>query len=203
MYLIVGLGNPGAEYQRTRHNIGFMFLDYLAERHQLTFATSKWKAEVVKGRMFGETVVLVKPQTFMNLSGTAVAAVVGFYRIPVENVLVVHDELDLELGRVKMVVDRGPGGHNGVRSLIEHLGGKNFVRLRVGIGRPPGQAGAASYVLSRFTADELAALEQDFRQLEEGVEAFLLKGAAAAMNLVNRTEGGAEPGPWPARRPGC
>ena len=185
MHLIVGLGNPGDEYKSTRHNIGFLCLDFLAQKHALHFSASKWNADVVKGRMWGESCILLKPLTYMNRSGLAVVQASQYYRISQENIIVFHDDLDLPLGRMKMVFDRGAGGHNGVRSMIEQLGSKRFARIRIGIGRPVVAQGASSYVLSRFDNDELAVLHEKFNFLEEGLQCFIKKGPHEAMNMIN------------------
>lgn len=192
MYLLVGLGNPGDKYRATRHNVGFLFLDYFAQKHAVAFSGSKWQADVAKVRLWGESIVLAKPLTYMNLSGTAVAKIIAYHRIRLERIIVVHDEIDLPLGRVKMVAGRGAGGHNGVRSIMEHAGGREFVRLRVGIGRPKTQQDSASYVLSKLPSPEMDILEREFPLLEEGVRLFVEKGITAAMNQINsiRAENG-------------
>ncbi|MFZ5775808.1 MAG: aminoacyl-tRNA hydrolase [Thermodesulfobacteriota bacterium] len=183
--MVVGLGNPGREYEATRHNIGFMAVDYLASRHGLVFKESKWQAELVKARVWGEDLLLVKPQTYMNRSGLAARAIAGFYRLENSHIIVIHDELDLPLGRVKVMTNRGAGGHNGIRSLIEHLGGKDFVRLRVGIGRPPAGWETANFVLSRFAAEEDGAVVEGLTRIEEAVRLIVEEGVAAAANRVN------------------
>ena len=185
MFLIVGLGNPGDKYVKTRHNVGFLFLDYLAQRNGIQLGKSKWKAEVVKTKLYGENVVLVKPLTFMNASGTAVAQLKSYYKAPLQNIIVIHDDLDLDFGRLKIVEGRGAGGHNGVRSLIENLGGKEFVRIRVGIGRSEFDQESSSFVLSRFTNDEIQSLESLFSEIEKGLKVYFDKGIIEAMNLIN------------------
>jgi len=186
VYLIAGLGNPGDKYRQTRHNIGFIFVDYLAERFNLSFSDSKWQASVSQGRVFGEKVIFVKPTTFMNLSGAAVGQVASYYKIPLEKILIVHDELDLSPGRVKMNSKRGAGGHNGIASIISHLSSKDFLRLRIGVGRPPGKNIEVSrFVLGRFSAEERQSVEAIFADLERGVALFMEKDAAAAMNYLN------------------
>jgi len=185
VYVIVGLGNPGKDYALTRHNIGFIFVDYLAAEHGLTFKGSKWQAETVKGQLWGQSVLLVKPQTYMNKSGLAVGQIANFYQVPNENIIVVHDDLDLELGRTKIVVNRGAGGHNGIRSLIEHLGGNDFVRFRFGIGRPQTAEAVSNYVLSRFSSPEQQVLAESLANLEQGVALLVSQGVMVAMNKVN------------------
>ena len=186
MYLIVGLGNPGKDYAATRHNVGFIFLDYLAQKYSLSFKGTKWQADAVKGQLWGGCpVLLVKPQTFMNRSGLAVSAVVAFHQVAVSKVIVVHDELDLPVGRIKIVTNRGAGGHNGIRSLIECLGSKEFVRVRVGIGRPATAEGVSGFVLSRFSASELDLLLQQLETIEQGVRLIVEQGISVAMNQMN------------------
>jgi PTH1 family peptidyl-tRNA hydrolase len=185
VFLLVGLGNPGGEYAMTRHNIGFLFLDYLAGRHGLALKSSKWQADTAKGALWGRPVVLCKPMTFMNRSGSAVGQVVRFYGMEPDRVVVIHDDLDLPFGRIKLVSNRGAGGHNGIKSLIDHLGTKDFPRIRVGVGRPPGETPASDYVLARFSGDEQRELPALFARLEEAVERLLAEGVAAAMNAIN------------------
>lgn len=185
MVVLVGLGNPGAEYAMTRHNIGFLFLDYLADRHGFVFKGSKWQADIAKGTLNGQPILFCKPLTYMNRSGQAVGQVVRFHDVAPAAVVVVHDDLDLPFGRIKLVANRGAGGHNGIKSLIDHLGTKDFPRLRLGVGRPPGEATASDYVLGRFTSDELRELPSLFARVEEAVERIMTDGVLAAMNAVN------------------
>lgn len=185
MFLLVGLGNPGDKYLKTRHNVGFLFVDYLAQKNSLIWGKSKWKAEVVKTKLYGENVVLVKPLTFMNLSGTAVAQVKSYYKAPLKNIIVIHDDLDLNFGRLKIVADRGAGGHNGVRSLIDNFGGKDFIRIRVGIGRPEFDQESSSFVLSSLNNDEMQTLTGLFSLIEEGIKVYFDKGIIEAMNVMN------------------
>lgn len=185
MYLVVGLGNPGKEYAATRHNIGFIFVDYLADRQGLSFRSSKWQAETAKGQFWGESVVLAKPQAYMNRSGQSVGQIAKFYQIANDRIIVIHDDLDLPLGRAKIVVNRGAGGHNGIRSLIEHLGGKDFIRFRVGIGRPERSDGVSNYVLSRFSKEEQDILTERLFDIESGVRLVIEEGLSAAMNKFN------------------
>ncbi len=195
MKIIVGLGNPGAEYESTRHNIGFIFIDQLAGRHGILLKKeSKWDAEVGRGTLWGEPVLLVKPLTYMNLSGVAVGKISRFFQVSPEQVVVFHDELDLPFGVCRLAQGRGPGGHNGVRSLIEHLGGREFIRFRIGVGRPPGAKAAAGFVLSRFAAEESGQLPNLLDFLEQGLKLLLARDLKIAMNMVNAS---AAPGPLP------
>lgn len=185
MHLVVGLGNPGKEYAVTRHNIGFIFLDYLAEKYRFTFKGTKWQAETAKDISWGYPVLFAKPQTYMNRSGTAVRAIADFYQIEPGNIIVIHDDLDLPLGRTKIVVNRGAGGHNGIRSLIEHLGSNDFVRVRVGIGRPDDTGRVSDFVLSRFGQDETPVMLAELSRIETGVRLIMEEGPAVAMNRIN------------------
>jgi PTH1 family peptidyl-tRNA hydrolase len=186
MYLIAGLGNPGQQYAGTRHNIGFMMLDHFAEKNNLTFTDSKWKALVSKAVIWDESVVLLKPQTFMNLSGMAVAQAVNFYKLQPANIIVIHDDLDMEFGRLKIVSGGGDGGHKGIRSIIEHLGTKNFPRIKIGIGRPPTPVPPDKYVLSTFNSEEKKMIEQKMSLVIEGLRVSLQQGISAAMTFINR-----------------
>jgi len=188
MYLIVGLGNPGQQYRGTRHNVGFMMLDYLAGKINLTFADSRWKALVAKATLWDESVVLLKPETYMNLSGTAVAQAAHFYKIPPAHIIIIHDDLDMEFGRIKLVSGGGDGGHKGIRSIIEQLGTKDFPRLKIGIGRPPVPVLPEKYVLGKFDSAEKERIEQKLSVVLEGIRIFLQQGIAAAMSLVNQKE---------------
>jgi len=186
VYLIAGLGNPGDKYRLTRHNIGFVFVDYLAERFNLSFSDSKWQAEVSQGMFFGDKVILVKPTTFMNLSGAAVGQIASYYKIPLDKILIVHDELDLPPGRVKMNSKRGAGGHNGIASIISHLSSKDFLRLRIGVGRPPlKNIEVSRHVLGKFPPEDRESILSIFTDLERGVALFIEKDGAAAMNYLN------------------
>ncbi|OGR01385.1 MAG: aminoacyl-tRNA hydrolase [Deltaproteobacteria bacterium RIFOXYD12_FULL_55_16] len=185
MYIVVGLGNPGKEYAATRHNIGFIFLDYLVEKLGLAFKGTKWQAETVKDLSWGYPVLFVKPQTYMNRSGAAIRAIADFYQVDPSRIIVIHDDLDLPLGRARIMTNRGAGGHNGIRSLIEHLGGNDFVRIRVGIGRPDNTAKVSDFVLSRFAQEEAGKMREEFNRLETGLRLIMEEGLSAAMNRIN------------------
>ncbi len=186
MFVIVGLGNPGREYEDTRHNVGFRVIDMLAERAGTRVSDKKFKARVGRARLCGEDCLLMKPETFMNLSGEAVGPAMGFFKLPTTQVIVVHDELDVPLGRLKMKKGGGHGGHNGLRSLKKHLPDDGFVRLRVGIGRPPPQWDSADYVLSKFNRDEWASVDSVLDEAADAVQAILTDGVAKAMGRFNR-----------------
>lgn len=189
-FLVVGLGNPGSEYAATRHNAGFMVVDELARRFGVSIDHEKWQAHSVQLVLWGSKICLLKPDTFMNLSGKAVARYVDFYKVSPEQILVVHDDLDMEPGRVKLVAGGGTGGHNGIRSLVQYLGTKDFLRLKLGIGRP-GKLNLYSgmpvekYVLAPFAPDEKILLEQRMDAIEKGLEYLVCDGIAKAMNLLN------------------
>lgn len=153
--LIIGLGNPGAQYDGTRHNAGFWYVDELARQYNASFSIDKkYNAEICQVLIAGEKVTLLKPLTFMNLSGQSVAAYANFYKIPAEQILVAHDELDFEPGKVKLKQGGGHGGHNGLRDIIARLGNKNFLRLRIGIGHPGHSSQVSNYVLGKPHPDD-------------------------------------------------
>ncbi len=185
-YLIAGLGNPGPEHAANRHNIGFRCVERLAAAHGLAFDKRQKNGRVALGTILERRVVLVKPQTFMNESGRAVAALARFYQVPHERMLVCYDDLDLPLGTVRLRPEGGSGGHRGMRSIIEHVGGENFPRLRLGIGRPPGQMDPAAYVLQDFSAEEQPAVEDALERAVAAIETWLREGIVMAMSRHNR-----------------
>jgi PTH1 family peptidyl-tRNA hydrolase len=185
--LIVGLGNPGREYASNRHNVGFMTADRWAAAHALAFNKIQHHAIIAAGRHSERRVIVAKPQTFMNDSGRAVGALLRFYKIPVEQLLVIFDDLDLPFGVIRLRADGGAGGHNGMRSIIQHLGGNQFARLRVGIGRPPGRMDPAAFVLRDFNRDETAGLDALLDRAGQAIDTFLAAGITAAMNQFNPT----------------
>ncbi len=184
-YLIVGLGNPGREYRESRHNIGFLLLSHLAERLGVSFSRLQSKALVTDKRYQDHKIILAKPQTFMNLSGQAVGPLVNFYKIPLENLLVVYDEVDLPFGTLRLRPFGGSGGHNGMKSLITRLGTEGFPRLRLGVSRPPGRMEAAAYVLQDFSAEEAALLPEILDLAGDAALTFITQGIEAAMNRYN------------------
>ena len=186
MFMIVGLGNPGQQYIGTRHNVGFMMLDYFAAKHGITFLESRWKASVAKAFVWDISLLLLKPETFMNLSGMAVSQAAHFYKIVPEDIIVMHDDLDIEFGRLKIVSGGGDGGHKGIRSIVEHLGTKNFSRIKIGIGRPISPIQPEKYVLAKFEPDEKEMIEQKMAVAFEGIRILLQKGIAAAMTEINQ-----------------
>lgn len=185
MKIVVGLGNPGARYKDTRHNIGFQVLDELARRWRSENWKRRFEAEVSEHRADGP-VLLVKPQTFMNLSGTAVREAAKFYKVESKDIIVIHDDLDLPTGRLRIRERGGAGGHKGIDSMIGQLGTDEFVRVKFGISRPPAEWDTADYVLGRFGSAEQATIAQTISLAADAVEAILAEGAAAAMNRFNR-----------------
>jgi PTH1 family peptidyl-tRNA hydrolase len=187
--LIVGLGNPGKKYQHTRHNLGFLVIDRLAQRNHI--AVSKKLCDALIGELVtnGEKVILTKPQTFMNRSGTAVKAMLREYRGGSEDLLVIYDDLDLPFGRIRIRTQGSAGGHRGIASIMENLAGAPFCRIRVGVGRPPGAMDAADYVLEAFDAGEAGALSEILDRAAAAVECLLRDGVQRAMELYNRANG--------------
>jgi PTH1 family peptidyl-tRNA hydrolase len=188
-YLIVGLGNPGPKYAANRHNVGFRCLECLAAAHSLTFDKRQKKARVALGAICGRRVVLAQPQTFMNDSGRSVAPLAQFYQVSPDRLLVVYDDLDLPLETLRMRPEGGSGGHKGLRSIIEQLGDQNFARLRIGIGRPPGQMDPAAYVLQDFVADEEPLVEEMLGRAVAAIETWLTEGVEMAMSRHNSGPG--------------
>ena len=189
LYLIVGLGNPGRQYERTRHNVGWEVLDLLAKRHGLQFRTKQARAEIARGTIAGRPVILAKPQTFMNLSGQAVRALVQFYKLPLAQVLIIHDDLDLPLGTIRLRERGSAGGHNGLTSVIQQLGTPNVPRLRVGIERPPVPGDQVNWVLGHFSAAERAELAPALSAAADAAETWLREGITPAMNRFNGGQG--------------
>jgi peptidyl-tRNA hydrolase, PTH1 family len=189
-FIIVGLGNPGEKYIGTRHNIGFMVVDELARRCNSVLSLEKWESFSVRVSLFGAKVCLVKPQTYMNMSGKAVARFTDFYKTPLHRLLVIHDDLDMKPGRIKLISGGGSGGHNGIRSLIQYLGSKDFFHLKIGIGRP-GQGASHSdmpvehYVLAQLSEAEQEVISGRMEILIHGIQYFLQDDFTKAMNLLN------------------
>ena len=187
-WLLVGLGNPGREYAANRHNVGFMVVDLLAGRMGVKFGRHKRAhAEVAEGRLFvgGPRAVLVKPLTYMNLSGAPVVALSQFFKVPVENVVAVHDELDVPYGQLRVKRGGGEGGHNGLRSMSKSLGSKEYARVRFGIGRPPGRQDPADFVLSDFSTAERKELEFLVDRAADVVESVVTKGVEPTQNAYH------------------
>ena len=184
-FLVVGLGNPGPRYAATRHNAGFLVADLLAERMGGRFKAHRSNADVLEGRLAGRSVALAKPRSFMNDSGGPVVNAARFYKAPVESVIVVHDELDLPYGELRLKRGGGDGGHNGLRSISSALGSKEYLRVRFGIGRPPGRQDPADYVLSNFSAAERKELEFLVDRAADATEALVSKGLEWTQNAYH------------------
>jgi PTH1 family peptidyl-tRNA hydrolase len=184
-WLVVGLGNPGPGYAGNRHNAGFLVVDLLAQRMGARFKSHKARADVIEGRLAGERVVLAKPRSFMNDSGGPVSALRDFFKTPLDRIVVVHDELDLPYGGLRLKLGGGDNGHNGLRSVRRSLGSGDFNRVRFGIGRPPGSMDAAAFVLRDFGTVERKELELNVEHAADAVEALLAEGLERAQNSYN------------------
>lgn len=194
--LIVGLGNPGKEYENTRHNVGWRVLDELARRYGLKFDKKEKKAITASGVINGKKVILAKPQTYMNLSGESVRGLVDFYKIDIEHLLTISDDLDLPLGTLRLRKTGSAGGQNGLKSVIQHLGGnQNFSRVRFGIGRPPGKMNPKDYVLGGFKGDDAILVVEVVDRAANAVETWLAQGIDLAMTRHNGDS--AQPKPQP------
>lgn len=186
MKLIVGLGNPGTKYERTRHNIGFIIIDVLAEKWDIKLNQSKYNGLYGVGTVAGEKVVLLKPLTYMNLSGEAIAPLSKFYKLGLEDIAIIYDDLDLPRGKIRLRQKGSAGGHNGMRSAIHHLGGDGFNRIRVGIGRPEGRIPVPDYVLTNFGEQEQEVMADAIGKTVEACEQWLHEPFLKVMNTYNR-----------------
>lgn len=186
--LIVGLGNPGPQYDKTRHNIGFMAIDRLAERHGIALATKKFKGVLGTGVISDQPVVLLKPQTFMNLSGQSVQPAQAFYGVDVERIVVFHDELDLLMGVLRLKKGGGHGGHNGLKDIINRCASKEFIRFRMGIGRPEGSQEVSAYVLSTFRKVDESLRDELIETSCDALEMFLRDGLIPTQNQFHGAE---------------
>ncbi|KAF9671427.1 hypothetical protein SADUNF_Sadunf12G0046500 [Salix dunnii] len=188
-WLIVGLGNPGKKYYSTRHNVGFQMVDALADAEGISISGVSFKALLGKGSIGNVPVMLAKPQTFMNASGESVGAIASYYKIPLKQVLLIYDDLDLPFAKLRLLPKGGHGGHNGMKSVINHFkGSRDFPRLRIGIGRPPGKMDTANFVLRPFTKQEHEELDFMFQQGTEAVRILLLEGVNKSATFVNSTK---------------
>ena len=190
MKLIVGLGNPGEKYAATRHNVGFWVIDRLAERWQIPVNQSKWKGLTGSGRVMGERVVLLKPMTYMNLSGESVRPACDWLKCDIEDVAVICDDLDLPPGQLRLRKKGSSGGHRGLESLIEHLGTNEFKRVRIGIGHPADRMPVVDYVISPFTREERPLIEEAVERAAEAIHQWVVSTFDEAMNRFNRRGAG-------------
>lgn len=185
MYVIAGLGNPGSKYEGTRHNVGFAAIEEIAKQIGAPITKSKHKALIGEGRIDGEKVILVKPQTYMNLSGDSIVPILKYYDIGLENLIVIYDDIDTDMGSIRIRKKGSAGTHNGMRSIIGLLGDDGFPRVRIGIGSPPGRMPLADYVLSRFKPDEAAIIADSIVCAKDAAISIVSKGVDNAMNSYN------------------
>lgn len=185
MYLIAGLGNPGKEYAGTRHNIGFAAILRLCDEYRLTLDQKKLKGIYAQGMIGTEKVILVQPQTFMNLSGECIRAIADFYKIERDHIIILYDDISLPVGKLRIRAKGSAGGHNGMKSIIAHLGSDEFMRIRVGIGEKPAGWELADYVLGRFSREESSVMSETLDQAVQAVELILREGVEKAMNRFN------------------
>lgn len=185
MYLIVGLGNPGKQYEKTRHNVGFEVIDRLADQLFASVEEKKFRGYYGKAVIDGQKVILLKPQTFMNLSGESVRSAADFYKIQPDHIIVVYDDVSLDVGQLRIRTKGSAGGHNGIKNIIAHLGTQEFPRVKVGVGNKTPRMDLADYVLSHFSKADQDAMEDAFKEAAEAVKALISEGADRAMNRFN------------------
>ena len=187
MYIIAGLGNPTKEYEGTRHNVGFDVIDRLSERYNIDVTMEKHRALIGKGMIAGQKVILVKPQTYMNLSGESVGGIVNYYKIdPESDLLVIYDDISLDVGQLRIRKKGSAGGHNGIKSIIAHLGTTVFPRIKVGVGEKPKNYDLADYVLGHFSKQERELMEEGYEHASDAVEQIVQGEIEAAMNVFNK-----------------
>jgi PTH1 family peptidyl-tRNA hydrolase len=184
-YLIAGLGNPGLKYVDTRHNVGFEMLDVLAGAAGIRVSKIKFKSLIGEGKISGHSVILAKPQTFMNASGEAIRDIMQYYKIPPDRLIVIFDDVSLDTGRIRIRARGSAGGHNGMKNIIYHLGTEDFPRIRIGIGHPGKEEDLIDYVLDKFPKDEINTLIQTAKQIPEIVDSIISSGVESAMNKYN------------------
>ena len=185
MYIIAGLGNPTREYEKTRHNVGFEVIDVLADMLGTTVEEKKFKGCYGRGIIGGEKVLLLKPQTFMNLSGESIRAASDFYKVDPEHIIIIYDDISLDVRQMRIRKKGSAGGHNGIKNIIAHLGTQEFPRIKVGVGDKPKKMDLADYVLSRFSKEDRAAMEDAFKEAAKAVEVMITEGMDTAMNQFN------------------
>ena len=187
MYIIIGLGNPTSEYEGTRHNVGFEVIDAIANKYNIEVTTKKHRAFIGKGRIAGQTVILVKPQTYMNLSGECVRSILDFYKIdPQKELLVIYDDISLDVGQLRIRAKGSAGGHNGIKNIIAHLGSQVFPRIKVGVGEKPPHWDLADYVLGHFSKEEKVLMETGYEKAIRATEEIVAGNITEAMNEYNR-----------------
>ena len=189
MYIIAGLGNPTREYEKTRHNVGFEVIDVLADMLGTTVEEKKFKGCYGRGIIGGEKVLLLKPQTFMNLSGESIRAASDFYKVDPEHIIIIYDDISLDVGQLRIRKKGSAGGHNGIKNIIALLGTQEFPRIKVGVGDKPKKMDLADYVLSRFSKEDRAAMEDAFKEAAKAVEVMITEGMDTAMNQFNGHKG--------------
>ncbi len=186
MYIIAGLGNPSSKYEHTRHNVGFDAIDYIADKHGIKVDILKHKALCGVGIINGQKVILVKPQTFMNLSGESLASIVNFYKInPEDELIVIYDDISLDVGRLRLRGKGSAGGHNGIKSIISHLGTEKFKRIKTGVGDKPANWDLADYVLGHFSPADMKIMNETFGNVNDAVECIISEGMDRAMCKFN------------------
>lgn len=185
MYIVAGLGNPTKEYDKTRHNAGFETIDVLADMLGTAVEEKKFKALYGRGIIGGEKVILLKPQTFMNLSGESIREASDFYKVEPDHIIIVYDDISLDVGQLRIRTKGSAGGHNGIKNIIAHLGTQEFPRVKVGVGDKPKKMDLADYVLSRFSKEDQAKMEEAYKEAAKAVEVLITRGADAAMNQFN------------------
>lgn len=186
MYIIAGLGNPGTKYEMTRHNIGFHTIDYIAEKKNINVKKLKFKGLYGETEIGGEKVYLIKPQTFMNLSGECIGEFASFFKIPSENIIIINDDISLDVGRIRVRPKGSAGGHNGLKSIIYHLQKDNFPRIKMGVGVPAHEGyDLADFVLGKFTKEEIPVMEKAIIRAAEAADEIIMRGVQSAMNKYN------------------
>jgi len=185
MFVFAGLGNMGPKYERTRHNVGFDTIDYLAAVYRISNFKSKHKSLIAEGIIQGKKTLLVKPQTFMNNSGEAVREIIDYYKVPYENLVIIYDDIDLDVGHIRIRAKGGPGTHNGMRSVISHIKTENFPRIRIGIGKAPGEMDLVDYVLGRFSEDERKLVNNAIENAAKAAVTIICASVEIAMSKYN------------------
>lgn len=186
MFIVVGLGNPGDKYKATKHNVGFMAIDYLADKANIPLNKIKFKSLYGEGNIANQKVILAKPQTYMNLSGESVLELMNYYKVPIENLIVVYDDIDLDVGRIRIRPKGSSGTHNGMKSIIYLLQSDNFIRVRIGIGKQPSYMDLGNYVMGKFHGDETLAIEAAITNTCSAIEEIIKNGINSSMNKYNK-----------------